>query len=191
MRLRGGRGWGRVEGVMGAFVLTWWLGFLTYLLLTAGSGCVLWLWSGEELACAVLVGLAAAALGSRSLGSAIGRKAANPWRWLQGVAYACGPFFLEMAKANFEVAWRVITGRIRPGVVRVNAGMGGDDAKIAALANSITLTPGTLTVEAPRGRDVLYVHMLEVPDELAGKEQVEAREVFGHFDCPAWIRRFM
>lgn len=176
---------------MGAFVLTWWLGFLTYLLLTAGSGGVLWLWSGEEFVCAVLVGLAAAALGSRSLGSAASRKAANPWRWLKGIAYACGPFFVEMAKANIEVAWRVITGRIRPGIVRVNAGMDNDDAKIAALANSITLTPGTLTVEAPRGRDVLYVHMLEVPDELTAKEQIDAREVFGRFDCPAWIRRVM
>lgn len=176
---------------MGAFLMTWWLGFLTYLLLTAGSGRLLWLWSGEEVVCGVVVGLAAAVLGSRALGSAAGRKVLNPWRWLKATAYFCGPFFCEMAKANVEVACRVLTGHIRPGIVRVRAGMGGDDPKLVALANSITLTPGTLTVEAPRGRDVLYVHMLAVPEGLEKRSEVEAREVFGFFDCPEWIRRVM
>ncbi len=176
---------------MGAFILTWWFGFLTYLLLTAGSGDVLWLWSGEEVVCGLVVATLAALMGRRAFGSAACAKSLNPWRWVKGVAYACGPFFVEMAKANIDVACRVVTGNIRPGVVKVQAGMGGDDAKIAMLANSITLTPGTLTVEAPEGKDVLYVHMLNVPDDLLGKKGVEAREVFGGKDCPAWIRRVM
>ena len=35
----------------------------------------------------------------------------------------------------------------------------------------------------------LFVHMINMSEETQARENVEAKEVFGLFDCPAWIRR--
>lgn len=167
--------------------LTCWMAVMgVWALLTAGSGSVLGLWSWGELALgAVASGVVA--------GCSPGRKGLGLWGGLRRVAYAVGPFFLEMAKANLEVAWRVITGRIRPGIVCARAGME-TEAQVVALANSITLTPGTLTVELRESGaegavpDALYVHVLAVPEGMESRGEIDARELFGRFDCPAWIR---
>ena len=116
------------------------------------------------------------------------RAAANPLRWLQAVAYVVGPFFVEMAKANVDVAYRVITGRIRPGIVRVKTGMQTDMGTLL-MANSITLTPGTLTVNVDEESNDLFVHMINVPAGTEARETVEVRELFALFDCPRWVRR--
>ena len=102
---------------------------------------------------------------------------------------------LEMGKANFEVAWRVLSGNIRPGIVQVKSGMK-SEGQLVALANSITLTPGTLTVEVREKGDgsmpdELFVHLLAVPDGMEKRGKVKARELFGRFDCPEWIRRMV
>ena len=38
------------------------------------------------------------------------------------------------------------------------------DFEIALLANLITLTPGTLSVDVSEDRKVLYIHCIDVPD---------------------------
>ncbi|MDO9509569.1 MAG: Na+/H+ antiporter subunit E, partial [Thermovirgaceae bacterium] len=70
----------------------------------------------------------------------------NPFRWIAFVFYLFIPFLWGMVKANFDVAYRVISGKIRPGIIRIDSGLKGSLA-LAMLANSITLTPGTLTVD--------------------------------------------
>jgi multicomponent Na+:H+ antiporter subunit E len=65
-------------------------------------------------------------------------------------------------KANFDVAYRVMHPEmpINPGIVKIRTALK-SPAGITALANSITLTPGTLTVQAePDG--TLYVHWIDV-----------------------------
>jgi multicomponent Na+:H+ antiporter subunit E len=57
------------------------------------------------------------------------------------------------------------------------------------LANSITLTPGTLTVDIDEETNDLYVHFINLADETKAREFLEAEEVFGLFNCPAWVRR--
>jgi multicomponent Na+:H+ antiporter subunit E len=155
---------------------------LFYLALTAGSGSLL-LWSVEELFSGVLISLFVSVLAARLLSSA-GLKPRTSWlnpvRWLMLLAYGCGPFFLAMAKANLDVAYRVITGRIRPGIVRIPTGLR-TDFGTAFLANSITLTPGTLTVDADDKRN-LYVHWINVTDR-----KPSASKVCGSF--PVWARR--
>ena len=67
-----------------------------------------------------------------------------------------------VVKANVDVAYRVLHPAmpISPGIVKVKTGLR-TQAALAALANSITLTPGTLTVNAmPDG--TLYVHWINV-----------------------------
>ena len=84
-----------------------------------------------------------------------------PKRWLLFVCYV--PYFLYYCiRANLDVAYRVIHPDlpIRPGIVKVRTKLSTDVAK-TFLANSITLTPGTLTVDI-RGQD-LYVHCINVP----------------------------
>ena len=66
-----------------------------------------------------------------------------------------------MAKANFDVAYRVLHPKmpISPGIVKVKTGLKSEMAR-TFLANSITLTPGTMTVDIKD--DHLYIHWINV-----------------------------
>lgn len=73
-------------------------------------------------------------------------------------------FFWEMIKANFDVAYRVVHPKmpIRPGIVQIKTNLKSDIAKLI-LGNSITLTPGTLTIEIVK--DNLLIHWINVRTE--------------------------
>jgi multicomponent Na+:H+ antiporter subunit E len=174
--------------IMLSFCVTTIFAFGVYLLLTAGSGDLAGLWSSQEIVAGAVLGILVG-VAARNFFCVPGRLAAlNPLRWLRVIVYAIGPFFIEMAKANVDVAMRVITGRIRPGIVRVKSGMTTDFSTLM-LANSITLTPGTLTVDVDEESNDLFVHMINMPEAFDEKEIIEGPEVFTQFDCPAWIRR--
>jgi len=70
-------------------------------------------------------------------------------------------FFWEMIKANFDVAYRVVHPKmpIKPGIVQIKTTLKSDIAKLI-LGNSITLTPGTLTIEI--AEDNLLIHWINV-----------------------------
>lgn len=81
-----------------------------------------------------------------------------------GQALRFGLFFLrELFYANLRVAYDVLTTRhhMRPGVVAVPM-----DARtsleILALANTIALTPGSLSLDVSADRRVLYVHVMYI-----------------------------
>ena len=78
-------------------------------------------------------------------------------------------FFLHMVKANIDVAYRVIHLNIpiRPGIVKVTTTLKTDLGK-TFLANSITLTPGTLTIDVI-GSD-MYIHWINVRTEVPEEE---------------------
>ena len=81
-------------------------------------------------------------------------------------------FLIALVKANFHVARIVLSPKlpINPGIVEFESKLDSDFAKMI-LANSITLTPGTLSVDVIENR--FYVHWLEVKDtnpEVAYKE---------------------
>jgi len=74
------------------------------------------------------------------------------------------PIFLwEMFKANLDVAYRVVHPAlpINPGIVKVKTSLKSETA-LTFLANSITLTPGTLSVDVDRQEGFLYVHWIDV-----------------------------
>ncbi len=75
---------------------------------------------------------------------------------------------------------RVVTGKIRPGIVKVDPGLSTNVAR-TLLADSITLTPGTLTVDVDDA-GVFYIHWLYVQDENPSGEQL-----YGNFAL--WARR--
>ena len=73
--------------------------------------------------------------------------------------------FWELTKANLRVAFEVVTlkHRMRPGVVAVPLDAR-TDGEITLLANLITLTPGSLSLDVSTDRRVLYVHSMYVKD---------------------------
>jgi multicomponent Na+:H+ antiporter subunit E len=74
-------------------------------------------------------------------------------------------FLKELLVANVTVARIVLTPSlpIDPAVVEVPLRVQ-SDAAITTIANSITLTPGTLTMDYDAERNTLYVHSIVVPD---------------------------
>lgn len=81
-------------------------------------------------------------------------------------------FTWECIKANFDVAYRVLHPAmpIKPGIVKVKIGLRTNIAR-AILANSITMTPGTISVDIIG--DEIYVHWIYVysenPEEYSQK----------------------
>jgi multicomponent Na+:H+ antiporter subunit E len=79
-------------------------------------------------------------------------------------------FFWELLLANLRVAHDVVTPRLRtrPGVVGIPL-EAQTDAEVTLLANLISLTPGTLSLDVSEDRRVLYIHAMFV-DEDGGPE---------------------
>ena len=46
-----------------------------------------------------------------------------------------------------------------------------------------------LTVGVDEETNDLFVHMINVHEDVAARDSLDAREVFSMFDCPSWIRR--
>ena len=65
---------------------------------------------------------------------------------------------VKIYAASFRVAWQVISGRINPRIVHFRTRLKYDLAR-AILANAITLTPGTVTLDLDE--DHLVVHWLD------------------------------
>lgn len=86
-------------------------------------------------------------------------------RMLSFIAYFLGQLII----ANLRVAWEVLTPRhgMRAGIIAVPT-RARSDLEVVTLANLISLTPGTLTLEVTDDRSLLYVHSLYVdsPEEF-------------------------
>jgi len=72
-------------------------------------------------------------------------------------------FLWEMIKANIHVAYIVLHPMlpIKPGIIKIKTKLTKDSA-ITILTNSITLTPGTLTVDLNPEKKEIYVHWIDV-----------------------------
>lgn len=86
-------------------------------------------------------------------------------------------FIAEMIKANIDVAARVLNPALplNPGFVKVPTKLKGNVGKLT-LANSITLTPGTLSVEADD--DYIYIHWIDVKGETPEEYQKNVSSKF-------------
>ena len=91
-----------------------------------------------------------------------------------------GYFLYELIMSNFKVLWEIITPRhsSRPGIIGIELAAR-TDLEIMLVANMISLTPGTLSLDVSDDRRVLYVHFmfLEDPEEARRdiKEGLERR----------------
>ena len=169
------------ENRSASFILGFCVAVVIYLVLTAGSG-TLFFWSLEELFLAIVSGIIAGLVAMVFLSRLAiepSLKFFNPIRWFLFIIYIVGPFFFSMAKANIDVAYRVVTGKVKPGIVVIEPKLRSDFG-ITMLANSITLTPGTLTVDAEDGK--LFIHWLNVKSPKPKLSDVCSSFV-------SWIRR--
>ena len=166
----------KVSAVIATFIVC----YAFWLLLT-------WSVKPQELIAGAVVSLAAALFSARFF---IHEKAfwlANPAKFFTGLCYWLFIFPGELIKANVNMAKLVLGGckNVRPGIVKIPSELQSDYGR-AALANSITLTPGTITMEIAEedGQTQYYVHWIEA--ESDGAEAGEA--IKGRME--KWIRRF-
>ena len=87
-------------------------------------------------------------------------------------------FIAELIKSNIDVAFRVLHPNIpiKPGIVKVRTKLKSRIGRLF-LANSITLTPGTLSVETDE--DYFYIHWIDV-----GTDDIESttKAIVGSFE---------
>lgn len=79
-------------------------------------------------------------------------------------------FFYELLLSASRVALLVLSpnlkDKLKPGIIAFPLTVK-SDVEITLLANLITLTPGTLSVDVSPDKKKLYVHALSVPDKQA------------------------
>ena len=149
---------------------------------------VLWVVLWRELSVANVLG-----------GLAIGTVAelARPWRALGQRSHTVRPlallsflgyFLVKLVESNIVLAREVVTPRnsIETGVIAVPLGAC-SDLVVTIVANAISLTPGTLTLEVHRGdTPVLYVHVLHLHDVDAARDDVARLTAKVNAAFPSW-----
>jgi multicomponent Na+:H+ antiporter subunit E len=141
---------------------------------------VLWLFlTGSRDPQEVVVGAAVAILVAVLVAGPARSLTASREPFVKRAAYAVAyiPYLLwQILLSNLDVARRVVSPRlpINPGIVRVRTNLKSPLGRLI-LTSSITLTPGTLTVEADGGD--LFIHWIDVTAD--GIEESTARIVSG------------
>ena len=139
----------RFPAVISTFIVC----FVFWILLT-------WNFSAQELAAGAVVSLAVSLFSARFF---IHEHALHFFSLLAYIPV----FAWELLKANWDVAKRCFGGckNINPGIVKVPVNLG-DGYPEAMLANSITLTPGTITLDITEeeGQDYFYIHWIDVSE---------------------------
>ncbi|MDR1379269.1 MAG: Na+/H+ antiporter subunit E [Synergistaceae bacterium] len=151
--------------------------FFTYLLLS---------WSGsmsiQEVTIAFFLAVAVSFMASSPQTSFWSMRGLNPRKWWLFLRYVFGPFAVGLAMANVDVAKRVITGEINPGIVKFNPRLKTEMGR-TMLANSITLTPGTLTVDIDE-EGMFYIHAINLTSPTPTEQDICG--TFGQ-----WVRRIV
>lgn len=134
-----------------------------------------WSFAGQELIMGAVVSLAVALFSARFFIHEKSARLLHPRRLGSLIVY----FFVflgELIKANVDMAKRCFGGcrKVNPGIVKVPVNLKGDYAE-AMLANCITLTPGTITLDIIEedGKTYYYVHWIDVT-KPSGEEAGEA-----------------
>jgi len=94
----------------------------------------------------------------------VSKAALGGTKYFKKIPKAIGFFFYfvkELIVANLKVAYDIITPKdyMKPGIVAVPLDAE-TDMEITLLANLITLTPGTLSLDVSKDKKVLYIHTL-------------------------------
>lgn len=137
-------------------VTTFILVFVTWILLTFSFEL-------DSLVVGVALSLTITVITRHFLSSDTPRIIMHPKRWVAFAVYIVMMFYLEVL-AHVNVAKRVLTGKTRPAIIEVPVRFRTALGK-TLLANSITMTPGTLTVRA-KHESKFYVHVLGLKKDM-------------------------
>lgn len=141
-----------------AIVSTFILCYVCWILFT-------WTFTIQELSVGALVSLLVALFTARFFIHDCAFYLFNPGKFIMLIYYALVVFMKELWKANVDVAKRALNPSlpVNPGIVKVPSELKSEYA-LAMLANSITLTPGTITVDIAEedGRNYYYIHWIDV-----------------------------
>jgi multicomponent K+:H+ antiporter subunit E len=87
-----------------------------------------------------------------------------------------GIVLYDILVANLAVAWLILRGpqRLRPGFVEIPLDLTSDLA-ISLLANTISLTPGTVSARLSPDRRTLLIHALDLTDSAALIAAIKSR----------------
>ena len=151
-----------------AYFRTFIAGFIFWMLIT---GQIVSIFTGtasvQIIIAGVIVSLLASLFSARFF---VEEEKHSFWKRLPGfIYYYLIVFPWELIKANFSLAFKVLNPKlnIRPGIVKVPVDVKSDYG-MAALADSITLTPGTITMdiaEDEEGKNWFYIHWVDVEEE--------------------------
>ena len=148
------------------FVITYILLLITWLMLTQS-------FNPQELIVGAIVSAGVALFSCKILFTEQDKKF-NFQRLLSAISYVPFYFICEL-RSHFQVIRLILHPQmpVKPGIVRIETDLRSDFG-ITALANSITMTPGTLTVETDEKESALYVHWIEVDttDPQAVREDI-------------------
>jgi multicomponent Na+:H+ antiporter subunit E len=157
--------------------------FLLNILLALLWGAVSGTFDAATLVAGFVLGYVVLLLARPAFGPS--RYYAGVWR---GIAFAIY-YVWELILSSVRVAYDVLTPRLRaePGIVAVPLDAR-TDTEITVLANLISLTPGTLSLDVSEDRRTLYVHAMYLddgPDALRAdlKHRME-RRVLALFRAP-------
>ncbi len=127
----------------------------------------------QELAVGAVASALVATISYKVLFTKGAGKKLGPSRVAYAIAYFPAYVWAEM-KSHADVIYRILHPRmpIRPGIVQVPTKLR-TDFGMTGLANAITMTPGTLSVEVDEKKPSLYVHWIDVkavdPDQASAK----------------------
>ena len=97
----------------------------------------------------------------------------NLFKYVWVLLRFAGFFFKELLFAGVSVFRLILLpSEVRPGVVAVPLDIT-SDAEITLLANLITLTPGTLTLDVSTDKKVIYVHVIQMEDPDAFRNDIK------------------
>jgi multicomponent Na+:H+ antiporter subunit E len=83
-------------------------------------------------------------------------------------------YLVELVRANLRVAYDVVTPRhnMKPGIVAIPL-EASSNVEITLLANLITMTPGSLSLDVSDDRSTLYVHSMFMSDPEAFRDTIK------------------
>ena len=162
----------------GAIIATFIICYGFWILLT-------WSFATQELIAGAIVSLIVACFSAKYFIHSRAFYLFNPIRLIILLVYSCVIFLWELIKANIDVAIRAYTLKTNPGIVKVEVDLESEYGQ-AMLANSITLTPGTITMDVASEGDktFFYIHWIDVAttDSIKAGEKIKGT-------LEKWIRR--